>query len=124
MKNTLQNAIKISAVAIALAFSGASHADTTVTKYNVSTVSGSNIIDAGAKLFKGSARQSTALYEMSNTALAESFFAYCIEPTTNVGQHAVYTAHDYNDTVKTSGSHGLNIITIIIFGKRLKRPLV
>lgn len=102
MKNTLQNAIKISAVAIALACSSASYAETTTPQYNVTTVSGSQIIDAKAKLFKGSARQSTALYEMSTPSLSEQFFAYCIEPAINVGQHAVYEAHDYNATVKTS----------------------
>lgn len=100
MKNTLQNAIKISAVAIAMAFSSASYAAST---YSVSPLSGSEITDKFATLFKGGEVQGTAVYEMTNDAnFDEKFLAYCIAPSIDITRDHEYTAHDYNDYVKTS----------------------
>jgi hypothetical protein len=105
MKNTLQNAIKTSVVAIALACSGASFAaDAT---FSVNPLTGTFVKDAAAKLYKntpvmGTNAQGVSLYQMTDDAdLTKQFFAYCIAPSIDIGQDAVYTAH-YNATVKDS----------------------
>jgi hypothetical protein len=101
MKTTLQNAIKTSVVAIALAFSGASHAADT---YNQNAPGGGMVVDSGSLLFGDtvvgqSGVQGAGVYQMtSDSDFSKQFFAYCIAPTIEAIQGAVYTAH-YNSQV-------------------------
>ncbi|MET0322485.1 MAG: PEP-CTERM sorting domain-containing protein [Duganella sp.] len=104
MKITLQNAVKTSVIAIALAFSGVSHA---ADVYNQNAIGGSLVVDTGAKLFGDamageSVVQAGGVYQMtSDSDFSKQFFAYCIAPTIEAIQGATYTAH-YNTSVNDS----------------------
>jgi len=93
MKITLQNAIKTSVFAIAVAFAGASHAEET---YNLNPVGGSAIVDAGAKLFIPTPgpfqSQGASLYQLSTDDFTKQFYAYCVEPKVEALLDAVYKA--------------------------------
>lgn len=93
MKITLQNAIKTSVFAIAIAFAGASHAED---KYNLNPVGGSAIYDTGAKLFVPTPgpvqSQGASMYQLSTDDFSKQFYAYCVEPKVEALLGAVYTA--------------------------------
>ncbi|KQQ40376.1 hypothetical protein ASF61_06320 [Duganella sp. Leaf126] len=104
MTITLQNVLKSSAIAaaIAIAFPGASQAAPApagVVTYNQNAVDGGLVVDAGAKFFKepplGSFHaQGVALTQMtSNDSYANQFYVYCFAPAIDALQNAVYTAH-------------------------------
>lgn len=108
MNITLQNALKSSAFAIAIAFSGASYAaPAPVVTYNQNPVEGGMVFDADAKFFKEPAAgdfhaQGVALYQMtSNDSYAQQFYAYCFAPTVDTLTNAIYTA-TFNVFVKDS----------------------
>ena len=110
MNFTLQNALKSSAFAIAIAFSGASYAapgQAPVVTYNQNPVDGGMVVDADAKFFKepvipGFSAQGVSLYQMtSNDSYAQQFYAYCFAPTVDTLTNAIYTA-TFNVFVKDS----------------------
>lgn len=110
MNITLQNALKSSAFAIAIAFSGASYAapgQAPVVTYNQNPVDGGMVVDADAKFFKepvipGFSAQGVSLYQMtSNDSYAQQFYAYCFAPTVDTLTNAIYTA-TFNVFVKDS----------------------
>ena len=108
MNFTLQNALKSSAFAIAMAFSGASYAaPAPVVTYNQNPVDGGMVVDADAKFFKepvipGFSAQGVSLYQMtSNDSYAQQFYAYCFAPTVDTLTNAIYTA-TFNVFVKDS----------------------
>lgn len=112
MNITLQNALKSSAFAIAIAFSGASYATpgqspAPVVTYNQNPVDGGMVFDADAKFFKEPAAgdfhaQGVALYQMTgNDSYAQQFYAYCFAPTVDTLTNAIYTA-TFNVFVKDS----------------------
>lgn len=108
MNITLQNALKSSAFAIAMAFSGASYAaPAPVVTYNQNPVDGGMVVDADAKFFKepvipGFSAQGVSLYQMtSNDSYAQQFYAYCFAPTVDTLTNAIYTA-TFNVFVKDS----------------------
>ena len=108
MNITLQNVLKSSAFAIAIAVSGVSHAaPVSAVTYNQSPVDGGFVVDDGAKFFKepiipGFHAQGVSLYQMtSNDSYAQQFYAYCFAPTVDTLTNAIYTA-TFNVFVKDS----------------------
>ncbi len=106
MNITLQNVLKSSAFAIAIAVSGVSHAaPVSAVTYNQSPVDGGFVVDDGAKFFKepiipGFHAQGVSLYQMtSNDSYANQFYAYCFAPAVDTIPNAIYTA-TFNVVVK------------------------
>lgn len=96
----MKNALNTAAFAIALAFSGASHASTDGDAYNhqVQDPSGGLLVDLGAKLINPEPdfpfpAVSVSVYEMTNaTDYRQTFLAYCFQPEVALGQFSTYTA--------------------------------
>ena len=101
----IKHALNTAAIAIALAFSGASHASTDGDAYNhqVQDPSGGLLVDFGAKLLdpNASVAVSVSVYEMTNANdFRQQFLAYCFQPSVELGQFSSYTAtYAVNNTV-------------------------
>jgi hypothetical protein len=96
----IKHALNTAAIAIALAFSGASHASTDGDAYNhqVQDPSGGLLVDLGAKLINPEPgfpfpAVSVSVYEMTNaTDYRQTFLAYCFQPDVALGQFSTYSA--------------------------------
>jgi hypothetical protein len=96
----IKHALNTAAIAIALAFSGASHASTDGDAYNrqVQDPSGGLLVDVGATLINPEPgfpfpAVSVSVYEMTNaTDYRQTFLAYCFQPDVQLGQFSTYSA--------------------------------
>lgn len=96
------NAIKAAVLAVSLALSGAAFANET---YNSNPIIGAGglVVNFDGKNFNGTPFVGIPVIELNNTANAQdSFLAFCIQPSTDLQAHTVYTgaAAVLNDNVK------------------------
>jgi hypothetical protein len=108
----ISHALNTAAFAIALAFSGASHASANGDAYNhqVDLTSGGLVVDFGAKLINSEPgfpfpAVSVAVYDMTNANDArQTYAAFCFQPEVQLGQNSTYTATYWADTSMVSNS--------------------